>query len=190
MDTGKLSETERNDLFLRGFPKEVEERIHHRLSIIKSDLHPDDPYPMADVLTAAKFLLTGSAYRSALPDPLSSQSQRGSAAYLRPYVPAPAYQPATQLPIPPVSVSGSAPMKVEYGITGQRDILCAFCGGPGHYVSQCEICKQYLAAIHAICGMCYVSQQTYVEVNDTYSEGGTHEETLRPQSKARVMNKR
>ena len=37
---------------------------------------------------------------------------------------------------------------------------------------------------------CYTSQQTYVEVNDTYSEGGTHEETLRPQSKARVMNKR
>ena len=37
---------------------------------------------------------------------------------------------------------------------------------------------------------CYASQQTYGEVNDTYSEGGTHEETLHPQSKARVMNKR
>ena len=37
---------------------------------------------------------------------------------------------------------------------------------------------------------CYASRQTYVEVNDTYSEGGTHEETLHPQSKARVMNKR
>ena len=37
---------------------------------------------------------------------------------------------------------------------------------------------------------CYASRQTYVEVNDTYSKGGTHEETLRPQSKARVMNKR
>ena len=37
---------------------------------------------------------------------------------------------------------------------------------------------------------CYASRQTYIEVNDTYSEGGTHEETLHPQSKARVMNKR
>ena len=37
---------------------------------------------------------------------------------------------------------------------------------------------------------CYVSRQTYVEVNDTYSEGGTHKEMLRPQSKAKVMNKR
>ena len=37
---------------------------------------------------------------------------------------------------------------------------------------------------------CYASRQTYVEVNDTYSEGGIHEETLHPQSKAKVMNKR
>ena len=152
VDTGKLSEMEQNDLFLQGFPKEVKERICHWLSIIKSNLHLDDPYPMADVLTTAKFLLTGSAYRSALPDLLGSQSQRGSAAYLHPYAPAPVYQLATQLPIPPVSASGSAPVKAEYGMTGQRDILCAFCGGPGHYASQCKICKQYLAANHAIHG--------------------------------------
>ena len=37
---------------------------------------------------------------------------------------------------------------------------------------------------------CYASRQTYVEVKDIYPEGGTHEETLHPQSKARVMNKR
>ena len=39
-------------------------------------------------------------------------------------------------------------------------------------------------------GRCYASRQTYVEVNDTYFEGGTHEETLRPQRKAKVMSKR
>ena len=43
---------------------------------------------------------------------------------------------------------------------------------------------------YRLSGYCYASRQTYVKVNDTYSEGGTHEETLRPQSKARVMNKR
>ena len=37
---------------------------------------------------------------------------------------------------------------------------------------------------------CYMSQQTYVEVKDIYSEGGTHEEMLCPQSKAKVWNKR
>ena len=39
-------------------------------------------------------------------------------------------------------------------------------------------------------GNCYASRQTYIEVKDTYSEGGTHKETLCPQSKAGVMNKR
>ena len=151
VDTGKLSETEWNDLFLQGFPKEVEERIHHWLSITKFDLHPDDPYPMADVLTTVKFLLTGSAYRSALPDLLSAHDQRDLAGYPLPYVLA--YQPATQLPVPPVSTSGSAPMKAEYGMTGQQEILCAFCGGPGHYASQCEICEQYIAVNCAIRGM-------------------------------------
>ena len=47
-----------------------------------------------------------------------------------------------------------------------------------------------LIAVKGLPSYCYASQQTYVKVNDTYSEGGTHEETLRPQSKARVMNKR
>ena len=38
--------------------------------------------------------------------------------------------------------------------------------------------------------VCYMSQQTYSEVNDTYSEGGPHKEMLHPQSKVKVMNKR
>ena len=117
VDTGKLSETEWNDLFLQGFPKEVEERIHHWLSITKFDLHLDDLYPMADVLTTAKFLLTGSAYQSALVNLLSAQNQHGSAGYPHSY--APMYQPATQLAIPPVSTSGSAPVKAKYGMTGR-----------------------------------------------------------------------
>ena len=157
VDTGKLSKTEQNDLFLQGFPKEVKERIRHQLSIIKFNLHPDDLYPMADVLTTVKFLLTGSTYRSALVDLLSAQNQHGSAGYPHPYVPT--YQLVTQLPIPPVSMSGSAPMKAEYGMTGQQEILCAFCGGPGHYASQCKICEQYLAAncaIHSMDGRLYL----------------------------------
>ena len=36
---------------------------------------------------------------------------------------------------------------------------------------------------------CYVSRQTYAKVKDTYSEGGTHKETLHPQSKAEVRTR-
>ena len=35
-----------------------------------------------------------------------------------------------------------------------------------------------------------MSHQTCVEVNGTYSEGGTHKEMLCPQGKAKVGNKR
>ena len=62
----KLSKTEKDDLFLRGFPPEVEDRIRHRLSIVKPDLHPDNLYPIADTNEAAKFLLTGSAFHSSI----------------------------------------------------------------------------------------------------------------------------
>ena len=53
-----------------------------------------------------------------------------------------------------------------------------------------ELCElSQIGPEHQPCN-CYASRQTYIEVNDTYSEGGTHEETLCPQSKAKVMNKR
>ena len=66
----------------------------------------------------------------------------------------------------------------------------------GHHLDQDVGNGSFCDTLHAInshvtcpCG-CYASRQIYVEVNDTYSEGGTHEETLRSHSKARVMNKR
>ena len=49
--------------------------------------------------------------------------------------------------------------------------------------------KGSLRSIHVYMNMCYASQQTYVEVKNTYSEGGTHKETQRPQSKAKVRIK-
>ena len=58
----KLSEMEHDIMFLAGFPTSLQDRVRHRLAIVKPDVHPDDPYPMDDVIAAAKFLLTGSAF--------------------------------------------------------------------------------------------------------------------------------
>ena len=49
-------------MFLAGFPTPLQDRVHHRLAIIKLDMHPDDPYLMDNVIAVAKFLLTGSAF--------------------------------------------------------------------------------------------------------------------------------
>jgi hypothetical protein len=68
--TQKLSDTERDNLFLRGFPPEVEGNIQHCLSVVKSDLHPDNPYPIVDTNDAAKFLVIGSVFQSSFQSPL------------------------------------------------------------------------------------------------------------------------
>ena len=41
-------------------------KICECLLIVKQDVHLDDPYPINDVTDVAKFLLTGSAFRSFL----------------------------------------------------------------------------------------------------------------------------
>ena len=70
----KLSEMERDIMFLAGFPMPLQDHVHHRLAIIKPDVHLDDPYPMDDVIAAAKFLLTGSAFPSTIP-PIANAPQ-------------------------------------------------------------------------------------------------------------------
>ena len=54
-------------MFLAGFPMPLQDRICHRLAIVKPDMHPDDPYLMDDVIAAAKFLLTESTFQSTIP---------------------------------------------------------------------------------------------------------------------------
>ena len=40
----------------------LQDCVCHRLAIVKPDVHPDDPYPMDDIIAVEKFLLTGSAF--------------------------------------------------------------------------------------------------------------------------------
>ncbi|KIK83810.1 hypothetical protein PAXRUDRAFT_153018 [Paxillus rubicundulus Ve08.2h10] len=65
----KLADTERDTFFLDGFPRVVADWACHHLSIIQADLHPNDAYPMEDVMEAAKFLSTGAALHELLARP-------------------------------------------------------------------------------------------------------------------------
>ena len=58
----KLSEMEHDIMFLAGFHLSLQDHVHHQLAIIKLDVHPDDPYPMDDIIAAVKFLLTRSLF--------------------------------------------------------------------------------------------------------------------------------
>ncbi|KIK76911.1 hypothetical protein PAXRUDRAFT_17860 [Paxillus rubicundulus Ve08.2h10] len=124
----KLADTERDTFFLDGFPRAVANWVRHRLSIIRADLHPDNTYPIEDVIEAAKFLLTGAALRELLARP----DDRGRGA-----LPAP-HQP-----------SGSV-VKQEYTLQTQRvmprSLGCAFCVDPSHYIRDCPHVDAYLKA--------------------------------------------
>jgi hypothetical protein len=136
--TRNLSELDRDDLFLKGFPDDVQHRIHHRLSVVKPDLHPDDPYPLANTITAAKFLLTGSAFRSSAFLPESSRTSFW--AHPQPY------QSATLPPFSEIKPESTAMNQHSFGRS------CSFCSNFGHFTWTCLTVIQYIQARKAIQG--------------------------------------
>ena len=57
----KLSDLDRDALFLSSLPADLETQVHQCLLITKSTHHPSNPYPIADIIEATQFLLTSSA---------------------------------------------------------------------------------------------------------------------------------
>ena len=68
----KLSDLDRDTLFLSGLPANLKTQVCQRLLITKSTHHPSDPYPIADIVEATQFLLTCSALRPLLAVPAAS----------------------------------------------------------------------------------------------------------------------
>ena len=132
---GKLADTQWNILYLDRFPHVLQQKIRECLLIIKQDVHPDDPYPMNDVMDVAKFLLTGSAFRSFLPLVI------GNIAPPTPYQPARALVP----PFIPTSLYVLlVAIKVETNQVACPPMTCMFCAGPGHMMWMCLVCQAYL----------------------------------------------
>jgi hypothetical protein len=122
-------------IYLNGFPSTLQQKIRQRLLIVKPDLHPDDPYLMDNVTTVAKFLLTGSAFRSSLPPAYDPPQQ--SAPYQPNCAPGQSTIPISSYNLPPT-------IKVESNQAVQSASLCKFCAGPGHYMWICPVCLEYL----------------------------------------------
>jgi hypothetical protein len=129
----KLADTERDAFFLDGFPRAIADQVRHRLSIIRADLHPDEAYPMEDVMDAAKFLLTGAALRELLANPQEGRDHSRQ-------------QGLSSAPRQPSGVV----VKQEYSLQAQRAAQrhpgCAFCCDLTHYLSECEHVIAYLQA--------------------------------------------
>jgi hypothetical protein len=57
----KLSTNEQNRGCMKALTDATRSKVLHRLSIVNPNIHPDDGYPMADIDSAARFVLHGTS---------------------------------------------------------------------------------------------------------------------------------
>ncbi|KZS99347.1 uncharacterized protein LAESUDRAFT_610212, partial [Laetiporus sulphureus 93-53] len=57
IDKTRISKSECNRAFVRGFPPELWNQISQLLQLKQPDHYPDDPYSVNDIYEAAKFML-------------------------------------------------------------------------------------------------------------------------------------
>ena len=103
----KLSDLDRDALFLTSLPADLKGQVRQRLLITKTTHHPSDPYSTADIVEATQFLLTGSALR-----PLTAAATTIPPA--QPYYPAWAAMPPVPAYAPPVTPSAPPAIKQEH----------------------------------------------------------------------------
>jgi hypothetical protein len=66
LDKQRLSDIERNKMYMRGFDKRLRERVKSRLQVKFPDHYHDDPYEWQDFHECAHFLLAGTAAESSV----------------------------------------------------------------------------------------------------------------------------
>ncbi|CAK5272577.1 unnamed protein product [Mycena citricolor] len=146
---GRLSAAEQSQSFRRAIsPPTLWNHVHQCLQIKKPDVHPDDPYDLADLNEAMEFVLADSSYGSAAPpsallsptpvkkesaDPGISQlieSMNGLmkvlAAQAAVTAQAVAAQQSTRPPPPTIPVNSTP-----------RDLSCSYCSEHGHFIIRC-----------------------------------------------------
>ena len=128
-------------LFLSGLPADLETQVRQRLLSIKSTHHPSDPYPIADIIEATQFLLTGSALRPLLAAPAAGRPTA------QPYYPAWA-APVSALVAPrtttPTAAAAVKQEQINLQCTARWDY--AFCADPSHFMGSCPLVEGYIQA--------------------------------------------
>ena len=141
-------------MFLSGFPTPLQDRVCHRLAIVKPDVHPDDPYPMDNVIAAVKFLLTGSTFQSTIPPIANAPQPNGH--HPTPYHP---FQGAAQPTVPVPSFNPPPSLKTEANVAARATLLCNWCADLGHFTCNCQDAHEWIKTgrvIHGTDGRLYM----------------------------------
>lgn len=166
---GRLSTRERSDLYLKGFPQPVRARILQRLSIVKSQVLPEEGYEYADVHEAALFVLSsgGQAFADSSSPPVGPKAEPrdqdprlseliNAVSQLTRVVTQVAHPPhqssrpqqgVVQMPSqPPQPAPGGANSNTPpWNRTIQEERRrCSFCGDENHFIAHCHIVEDYI----------------------------------------------
>jgi hypothetical protein len=157
----RISDAEQSRAFVRSFQPALWARIAWRLKLKLPDHYPDNPYPLDDIHTAAKFVLAGTAPSQTL------NSQTSGSALTSTLVPTTSTS-APQIKSEDLSaifekfastlitaLAGSRPNNNNYSNNvpcpnpGFRqdqleNLICIFCGLSGHFISDCLVCQAYI----------------------------------------------
>ncbi|KAJ7278317.1 hypothetical protein C8J57DRAFT_1576773 [Mycena rebaudengoi] len=136
----RLSIAEQCRSFRRAIaPAHLWARVHQRLQIKKPDVHPDDPYELADLHEAVQFVLSDTSSGRVATDPSNSPPASSSAPEIKQEPGISALLESMnglikvltaqqqQLQRPPQSQSSSP----------RTDLNCSYCSEPGHFIIKC-----------------------------------------------------
>ena len=157
LQQGRMAEVEQQHLFIRGFQPSLISRVAQRLQLKDPDHHPDDPFSVQDVFSAAQYALQGSTF---FPPAVSDHIEVVSAP-----VPTAALAPQSSGEIPRIQAEGffnslskmarSLADTVSASLTGNQAVpvsqesatplaRCSFCADPSHFIKICPVVDRYV----------------------------------------------
>ncbi len=143
----RLSQIEQQRAYVRGFPPALWSKVAHRLQLKFIDHYPDDPYPIADVYAAARFVFHSTRssslnYSSTAPSPspsiLDSVFNTAQLSTI--------FAEFTKSIIAAINSTQRRPRAAPLlADTAPRNLECAFCG-KGHFIRNCALVEEYRLA--------------------------------------------
>jgi len=141
----RLSEAEQSRAFVRGFPPDLWRIISQRLQLKFPDHFPDDPYPLADVHDAVRYVLHGTTSTGQPANPTTSSKSSNSTTTATTEIKSEelvtVLERITESFIKALSATAqqsSRPPRTTQALN------CNFCDGLGHFGRECEIALDYI----------------------------------------------
>ncbi|KAF8205181.1 hypothetical protein K438DRAFT_1579517, partial [Mycena galopus ATCC 62051] len=136
----RLSAHEQSLSFIRSIPPRILPHVQQRLCIRCPDIHPHDPYPLADLRDAIDLTLLNSTAPSVLPAASLELSESGSLTPARSEITAliETIKALTQL----IASQQQSPVALHSDsqpFPSPRPGSCSYCSDPAHFIARCPI---------------------------------------------------